>query len=257
MKTIDINCDLGEGFGAYTMGDDDGMLGVVSTVNLACGFHGGDPSIMMHVCSEAKKRGVAVGAHPGYPDLWGFGRRDIPFSIKELKELLAYQIGATIGMATLAGHRVTHVKPHGAMGHRVCDHADAAQALIDVVKAFDSKLLISVMANSMLEKMCKEQGVPVAHEIYADRAYMDDGRLMPRSQPGSVIHDAEESVKRVLQMVSEQALISHTGKRIPVDIDTVCVHGDTAGAVGIAQRIRGALEEAGFKVAPYSDTKAA
>lgn len=255
MKSIDINCDMGEGFGAYRMGDDMSMLQVVSTVNLACGFHAGDPSIMAHICTEAKRLGVAVGAHPGYPDLWGFGRRDMPYTLPQLKELLAYQIGAAMGMARFAGHRLTHVKAHGAMGHLVSDDPSASAALVDVIESIDSGLILSVMASSELERAGAASGLRLAHEIYADRAYLDDGRLMPRGQPGAVIHDAGESVERVLNMVEEQSIISHTGKRIPVSIDTVCVHGDTEGAVSIAKRIRNALEHAGYRIAPYASTR--
>lgn len=252
MKTIDINCDMGEGFGSYRMGDDMAMLQVVSTVNLACGFHAGDPSIMAHICTEAKRLGVAVGAHPGYPDLWGFGRRDIPYTLTQIKELLAYQIGAAVGIAKLTGHQLTHVKAHGALGHLVSDDPTASAALVEVIQSIDPKLVLSVMANSELERAGDAAGLKLAREIYADRAYMDNGRLMPRGQPGAVIHDAEESVKRVLSMVEEQCIISHTGKRIPVSVDTVCVHGDTDGAVSIAKRIRDELESAGFRIAPYA-----
>jgi len=252
-KTIDINCDMGEGFGAYTMGDDTGMMEVVSTVNLACGFHAGDPSIMQNTLERAKVGGIAVGAHPGYPDLWGFGRRSMVYTPKQLQQLVAYQVGAAMGMASASGYAITHVKAHGALGHLVSDDKDAGQIFADVVRAVDTSLILCTIANSSLHRIGLEKGMRVVSEIYADRAYLDDGRLMPRSQPGSVIHDAEESAKRVRAMVDGQCLISYTGKRIPVDIDTVCVHGDTPDAVHIARRIRRELESAEYAIAPYAE----
>jgi len=252
MKTIDINCDMGEGYGPYTLGNDEEMLNVVSTVNLACGFHGGDPSIMFKILNSAKELGVAVGAHPGYPDLWGFGRRVIPFELSELRELLAYQIGALQAMAKIAGHKVTHAKVHGALGHVVSDEPETSAMFADLVHTLDDGMFLAVMAGSQLEKEGEARGMRLAHEIYADRAYMDDGRLMPRSQEGSVIHDANQSIERVLQMLDEQCLISHTGKRIPVAMDTICIHGDTPGAPATARKLREQLEKAGYEIRPFA-----
>ncbi|SAK63238.1 LamB/YcsF family protein [Caballeronia glebae] len=252
MKAIDINCDMGEGFGAYAMGSDTEMLNIASTANLACGYHGGDPMIMSTICKAALSRGVAVGAHPGYPDLWGFGRREIPFSREERKQLVAYQIGALAAVAKLAGHRITHVKAHGALGHLVADNEEAAADFAEVIAGIDSSLRLSVMAGSLLEKAGIAAGLQVAREIYVDRAYTEEGRLLPRSQPGAVIHDAEVAMERVANMVAEGCIITQSGKRIPVEIDTVCVHGDSPGAVPMAKAVRKRLVRDGWTIQPYA-----
>lgn len=251
MKSIDINCDMGEGFGAYTMGNDKQMLEIVSSVNLACGFHAGDPTIMSGICKLAKTRGIAVGAHPGYPDLWGFGRRRMQFSIEELQHLIAYQIGAAQAVASLSGHCVTHVKAHGALGHLVADDSQACDTFAETVAKVAPSLVISVMAGTGLEAAAKRHGLRLAREIYADRAYLDNGRLVPRGRPGAVIHDAGEAARRVLAMVQESSIITESGTRIPVMIDTVCVHGDTPDALPIARAIRTGLESAGWRICPY------
>ncbi len=252
MATIDINCDMGEGFGAYQMGNDDAMLEVVSTVNLACGFHAGDPSIMARICESAKQRGVAVGAHPGYLDLWGFGRRNMVHSAKEIKELVAYQVGASMAMAALSGHKITHVKAHGALGHVVGDDKEASAAYVEGLRAIDSNLIVYVMVTTALEQAAEKAGMRVAREIFADRSYQDNGRLTPRGQPGAVIHDSTVAAQRVCEMVSEQCIITTSGKRIPVGINTVCVHGDTDGAPAIARELRDALVASGVTIAPLS-----
>lgn len=252
MKSIDINCDMGEGFGAYTMGDDDAMLEVASTVNLACGFHAGDPSIMQRICTLAKARGVAVGAHPGYLDLWGFGRRATIHTLQELQQLTAYQVGAAAGVAALCGHKLTHVKAHGAMRHLVADDSEASDAFARAVAAVDRTLAMSAMAGTRLEQAAERAGLRVVREIYADRAYLEDGRLVPRNRPGAVIHDAAQAAQRVVNMISEGALITEAGKRLPTVIDTVCVHGDTANAVPMARLIRRELEKAGYAIRPYA-----
>lgn len=250
MTTIDINCDMGEGFGAYEMGNDDAMLEIVSSVNLACGFHAGDPVIMHRICAQAAGRGVAVGAHPGYPDLWGFGRRNMPFARDDLQTFIAYQIGASQAMARLAGHRVTHIKPHGALGHHVADNEDAATMLIELVERLDPKIILYAMSGTLLERLARERGLRVASEIFADRSYMDNGRLTPRGQPGAVIHDGALTAERMRRMIGEGAIITESGKRIPTPIDTICVHGDTPNAAQIAQGVREALEASGIRIAP-------
>ena len=251
LKSVDINCDMGEGFGPYTIGQDDEMLDVVTTSNLACGFHAGDFKIMADICAKAKQKGVAVGAHPGYPDLWAFGRRHQEFSQDELRQLLAYQIGAAWAMARSVGHRLTHVKAHGALGHLVADNEMAAQALIETIQKVDDTLILSTMAGVTLERLAESAGVAYVTEIYADRAYLDSGRLVPRTQPGAVIHDADQAAARVMQMIEESAIITQSGKRIPVSIDTICVHGDTDGALQMVKKVRASLEQAGIAVKPY------
>jgi UPF0271 protein len=252
ISTIDINSDMGESFGAYTMGDDMAMLESITTANVACGFHGGDPEVMFKTMSAAKAKGVAVGAHPGFPDLWGFGRRRLPFTHDEIVRFLAYQIGAAQGMAALAGHKLTHVKAHGALGNMAAEEIDYARTVAKATAAVDKNLAMMVMAGTALERAADEAGLRPIYEIYADRAYTDEGQLVSRKLPGSVIHDPSEVRRRVVEMVQEGAVIAQSGKRLPARIDTVCCHGDTPGAPAIARGVRAGLEAAGITVKPYT-----
>jgi 5-oxoprolinase (ATP-hydrolysing) subunit A len=252
MAAIDLNSDLGEGFGDYRLGDDAAMLGIVSSVNVACGFHAGDPHIMADTFAAAKHRGVAVGAHPGYPDLQGFGRRLIPYTTGEIERLVAYQIGAAMALASLAGHRITHVKAHGALANLAADEADVALAVVRAAKAAASELVVLAIAGTEIERAAERMGMRVAREIFADRAYTPTGRLVPRKEPGAVIHDPQAAAARVLEMLRSGALIAVDGTRVPVGIDSICVHGDTAGAVAIAAAVREAVTGAGFAVRPFA-----
>ena len=221
MKTVDLNCDLGEGFGAWEMGNDAAMIELASSVNVACGFHAGDPDIMRRTVELAKARGVSVGAHPGYRDLHGFGRHPITgLKASEIENLVAYQIGAL-------------------------------QAIAAGIKAVDPGLIFVVLANSKLVKAGEEANLPMVHEVFADRAYEDDGNLVSRKKPGAVLHDARTIADRVVRMVQDGAVVSVTGKVIKMRTDTVCIHGDTPGAVEIARGVRQALKEAGIEVAPF------
>ncbi len=256
-RSIDINADMGEGYGVYDIGNDAAMLDVVTTANLACGFHGGDPSIMAARCREAKARGVRIGAHPGFPDLLGFGRRHIEMPFEEVRDLIAYQMGALDGVARLAGYEITHVKTHGALGHFTGDTKHAAEALIAAVKAYNPGLVIMAMAGTALVEMVEAAGIRVAREIFADRAYEDDGRLMSRKKPGSMVHDPDKAAENVAAMVREQAVISASGKRIPLkSIDSVCTHGDSDNAIEISTRVEARLVTEGFQIAPFADTLA-
>ncbi|MGH7662153.1 MAG: LamB/YcsF family protein [Vulcanimicrobiaceae bacterium] len=248
--TIDINSDMGESYGHYTMGDDVALLDVVTTANVACGFHGGDPEVMAKTMSAAKERGVAVGAHPGFPDLWGFGRRRLPYTADEIVRFVAYQIGAAAAMATLVGHKLTSVKAHGALGNMAAEELEIASAVAKAAKAVDPNLALLVMSGTQLERAADKTGLRPIYEIYADRAYTDDGQLVSRKLPGSVIHDPQTVVKRVVEMVGEGAVISTTGKRLPARIESVCVHSDTPGSVAIARAVRDGLERAGIKLKP-------
>jgi UPF0271 protein len=251
--SIDLNCDMGEGFGPWRMGDDDGMLDIVTSANVACGFHAGDPVIMTETARLALDRGVRIGAHPGFNDLWGFGRRSIGGdSPRELERMVAYQIGALMGCAALAGHRVGHVKAHGALYNLAAVEPKVAGAIAAAVRAVDRALIFVVPPFSALERAGQEAGLRVAREAFADRTYEDDGTLTPRSQPGSVIHDAEAAAGRVVRMVQDGAVESRTGRRLPIVADTVCVHGDTPSAVAMARAVRTALEAAGIAVAPLA-----
>lgn len=252
MPNIDLNCDLGEGFGDWKMGDDAAMLGVVSTVNVACGFHAGDPQIMADTFAAAKKAGVAIGAHPSYPDLQGFGRRPIPYSPKEIERLVAYQLGAAMGIAALAGHRITHVKPHGSLGNRATEDAGAADAIVRATKSVDSSLAILAIAGTEIERAAERGNMKAVREIFADRAYTTAGNLVPRSQPGAVIHDAKAASERVIAMLQAGAIIAVDGTKVPVGIDSICVHGDTPGAVAMAKAVRQALIGAGYTLRAFA-----
>ncbi len=252
MRSVDLNCDCGEGFGAYSMGDDEAMLGIVSSANVACGFHAGDPDIMARTFRLARAKGVAVGAHPSFPDLQGFGRRRLPYTNEEIERLVAYQIGAAQALASLAGHRLTHVKAHGALSNMACEDAAIAQAIARAAKAVDPNLVFLAIAGTELERGGEKENLAVAREIFADRAYTDEGLLVSRSVAGAVIHDAEAAAARVLDMISNNVVISQSGKRIPVGIDSICVHGDTPDAVRMAKCVRQRLEAAGFQVKPFA-----
>ncbi|MBO1019811.1 LamB/YcsF family protein [Methylobacterium sp. SD274] len=251
-RRIDLNADLGEGYGPYTLGDDAALLDLVTSANVACGFHGGDPAIMVATASAAKARGVSIGAHPGFQDLRGFGRRVIAESAGEIEAGVAYQIGALQACAALGHHRVTHVKAHGALANLSNADADVAKALARAVLAVDRTLPLVVMPGLAVERAALDAGLAVVREIYADRAYADDGQLCARSLAGAVIHDAAEAAARVRRMVEEGAVITLSGRRIAVSIDTICVHGDTPRAVETARAVRLALGEAGFALAAFN-----
>ncbi len=251
--SIDLNCDLGEGFGMWPMGNDEAMLGLATSANVACGFHAGDSDIMRKTAELAKARGVSIGAHPGYRDLHGFGRRPIPgLTSSEIETLVAYQIGALQAVAALAGHTVTHVKAHGALSNVGCVDDMTARAIATAIKAVDRNLIFVVLPNSALVRAGDAAGLRMVSEVFADRAYEDDASLVSRSKPGAVLHDAKAIAARVVRMVQDRAIVAASGKIIKVPVDTVCIHGDTPGAVDIARSIRQALQEQNIDVAPFS-----
>ncbi len=253
MDAIDLNCDMGESWGAWTMGSDAEMLGIVSSANVACGFHGGDPLVMFETVRRAKENGVGIGAHPSFFDVWGFGRRMIQGETPEdIEKTVVYQIGALQGVARAIGHRVGHVKAHGALANLAAIDHETALAIGRAIADIDRELVFVVMAGTELERAAAELGLPMAREIYADRAYDDTGNLVSRKLPGAVLHDAEDAADRVLAMVREGAIISGSGNRIPVSIDTVCVHGDNPAAVAMASRVREKLEGAGIAIRPMA-----
>jgi UPF0271 protein len=252
MPTIDLNSDLAEGFGTYRCADDDAMLALVTSANVACGFHAGDPEIMGQAFKLAKERGVAVGAHPGFPDLWGFGRRRIPFTPAETERLVAYQVGAAQALARYAGHRLSYVKAHGALGNMMEADATVATAVARAVKAVDPSLMFLAIACSEQVKAGKAAGLTTIAEIYADRGYTEEGRLVPRGKPGAMIEDPDEAADRVLSMVEAGAIFTVAGTKLPTDIGSVCVHGDSPHAVETARRVRAKLEAAGVKLAPFA-----
>jgi UPF0271 protein len=249
--SIDLNADLGEGFGPWRMGDDAALLGLVTSANVACGFHAGDPDIMTRVLMQAREAGVAVGAHVAFPDLAGFGRRILPMSAAEIARAVAYQIGAAQALATFAGHRLSHVKAHGALANLAEHDAAVADAIAGATRAVDPSLTLLAIARSEQTRAGERAGLRVAHEIFADRAYANDGRLRARALPGAVIHDVDAVIARVRQMLAAQALVTIDGELLPTPIDSICVHGDTPQAVALAQALRQALEKDGVALRPF------
>ena len=250
---IDLNSDMGEGFGPWPMGNDAAMLDIVTSANVACGFHAGDPQIMFRTAELARSKGVAVGAHPGFNDLWGFGRRVVRGdSPQEIERMLAYQIGAMQAVATLAGHRVSYVKVHGALNNMANEDDELALALARAVKGVDPNLIHVCMPGLAMERASERIGLKIAREFFADRTYEDNGNLTSRKKPGAVLHDAEEAAERVLRTLREGAVTTVSGKRIPVAIDTICVHGDEPSAVRMARTVRARLEANGFTLAPFA-----
>ncbi|MDO9600112.1 MAG: 5-oxoprolinase subunit PxpA [Azoarcus sp.] len=246
MKQINLNADLGESFGAWTMGEDEALLQVVRSANIACGFHAGDPLVMRHTVRTALAAGVSLGAHPAYPDLQGFGRRQMKMAPAELEAMVIYQVGALAGMAAAERGRVTHVKPHGALSNQACEDAVLADAVARAVRAIDRELILLAPVRSELYVAGERIGLRVAGEIFADRAYTDTGMLVPRGQPGAVIHDHDQLVAHVLRMLEAGGVVTQSGKVLPAPMDSICVHGDTPGAVDSARQLRMALEAAGW-----------
>ena len=245
---IDLNADLGESFGAWTMGADAELLGIVSSANVACGFHAGDPLVMRRTLRLARERGVGVGAHVAYPDLQGFGRRPMRIPTEELEAMLVYQIGALAGLAAAEGLRLGHLKPHGALNNAACADLALARTVCRAMAAFDRSLILLAPALSQLAVAGREAGLAVIEELFADRAYLDDGQLVPRSRPDAMVHGAEASLAHVRRMLEEGAIISLNGKRLPVRAGSVCVHGDNAEAVATARRLREGLEDSGYDI---------
>ncbi len=256
-RLLNLNADLGESFGPWKMGSDGAMLGIVNSANVACGYHAGDPVVMLKTVALARDNGVSIGAHPGFPDLQGFGRRRMDIPADELEAMLIYQIGALDACAKAQGMRVIHVKPHGALSNIACADRNVADAVARAIKRLDPTLILLAPAASQMILAGREQGLAIVEEVFADRAYLDDGNLVPRSQPGAMIHGAEASLAHVMRMVEEQALVSVTGKRIPVNPQSICVHGDNAEAVATTKALRDGLEKAGYTMASIPDVLAA
>lgn len=249
--TIDLNSDLGEGFGPWAMGDDGAMLNVVTSANIACGGHASDPETMFATLQQATGRGVVIGAHPGYADREGFGRRVIPMPPAEIGRMIAAQVGTLQGLAALAGARVRYVKPHGALGNLAADDRAVADAIIASVAALPGDLAVLAISGTELELAARAAGVQVFSEIFADRAYLPNGRLVPRSRPGAVLHDAAEAAGRLTRFLETGLMPVIGGEPIPLAAQSICVHGDTAGAVSMAETIRARLDAVGIAVAPF------
>jgi UPF0271 protein len=246
VRSIDLNADLGEG-----AGDDAAMLALVSSASIACGGHAGNPESMFAALVAARARGVVAGAHPGYPDRAGFGRVVVPMPPDAISRLVAAQVGALCGVAALAGARVAYVKPHGALYNLAASDVAVSGAICDAVRAVDGSLALLCLSGSVTERVARDRGMRVAAEIFADRAYRADGTLLPRGEPGAVIDHPEAVVARVLAMLGSGAVTAACGTRLPLAMDSLCLHGDTPGAVALARALRRAIEAAGWRIAPF------
>ena len=254
-RQVNLNADMGEGFGAYTIGNDDALLDIIGSASIACGFHAGDPNVMHHVITRAKEKGVSIGAHPGFNDLWGFGRRRIDMNLRDLEYMIAYQIGALQALATYAGEKVTHLKPHGALNNMAAENIEIALAIGRAMKTVDRSIIYVALAGSEMEAAAVKLDLPLAREGFCDRLYDDDGNLTSRKIPGAVLHDAEEIKNRVVHMVLNEEIVSRHGKHLPRKIDSLCVHGDEPTAVLAARAVRQGLEAAGVDVLPLPAMK--
>ena len=248
---VDLNADVGESFGAWSLGQDPALMSSITSANVACGFHAGDPGVMRATVALATEHGVAVGAHPGFPDLAGFGRRELQVSPRDVEDFVVYQVGALAGIAAAQGVRLQHVKPHGALFNMAVRDAALADAIARAVALIDKSMILFGLPGSELVAAGARAGLRTACEVFADRAYRSDGTLVPRSEEGAVIHDAAAVEQRVIAMVRDQAVQAIDGTRVPLTVDTICVHGDTPGAAELAARVRAALETAGVNVKAF------
>lgn len=255
MVRVDLNCDLGESFGAYKIGMDEDVLQYISSANVACGWHAGDSMVMEKTVELAKKNGVAVGAHPGFPDLVGFGRRNLNASPAEVKTYIKYQLGALQAFAKAAGVELQHVKPHGALYNMAAKDAKLAMAIAEAIKEVDDNLILMGLANSEMIKAGEALGLKVANEVFADRAYNDDGTLVARTLPGAVIHDKDLAIKRVIRMVKEGKVESINGKDVEITVHSICIHGDNPEALVFSKNIREALINEGVEISSLRGDK--
>jgi len=254
--SVDLNADMSESFGPWAMGDDAALLEVVSSANIACGFHAGDPDVMARTMAGAVARDVGIGAHPGFADLQGFGRRRIDLAHETLGNLVRYQLGAAQAMARAAGGAVRHLKLHGALANMASEDAELARAAYAAALSVEPEIIVMVLAGTAQEVAARDLGARMACEIFADRAYNDDCTLVDRRKPGAVIHDPACAAARILEMIRAGTIIAESGKHIPSRIDTICLHGDTPEAVDIARGLRAELEAAGVAVARFPGARA-
>ncbi|MBQ4516693.1 MAG: LamB/YcsF family protein [Clostridia bacterium] len=250
MYSIDLNSDLGESFGAYKMGRDADIIPLVSSANVACGFHAGDPTIMAKTAKLCKESGAAIGAHPGFNDIVGFGRRNMNVSPEDAKNMIVYQVGALDAFCKSVGIKLQHVKPHGALYNMAAKDSALAKAICEGIYEYDSSLILLGLANSEMIAQAKQIGLPYAQEVFADRAYEDDGTLVARTKPGSMIKDEDEAVSRVIGMIKNRTVKSINGNEIEICPDSVCVHGDSEKALLFVKKIRDALTKEGIAIAP-------
>ncbi len=252
MKTIDLNSDLGESFGAWTMGDDPALLAIVTSANIACGFHAGDPGVLRRTCTEAAAAGVAIGAHVSYRDLVGFGRRFLDVHPTELADDVTYQLGALDAFARQAGTQVRYVKPHGALYNTVVSHEQQAGAVVDAVCAYGGDLAVLTLPRSALGRIAAAAGLRVVTEAFADRGYAADGTLVPRTQLGAVLHDPDQVAARMVELVTTGQIAAVDGSRLTIEAESICVHGDSPGAVAMARAVASALTSAGVTLRAFT-----
>ena len=248
MARVDLNSDLGESFGRYTIGCDERIIPLISSANVACGFHASDPVVMMETIKQMKEAGGGIGAHPGFLDLMGFGRRNMSLSLTEAKAYTLYQLSALAGMCKAQGVSIQHVKPHGAMYNMAAKDYQLSKAICEAVKEFDSNIIILGLSGSETIKAAKDMGLKVAQEVFADRGYEEDGSLVNRSKEGAFIHDEDEAIARVVRMVKEGKVAAVTGKDIDIQVDSICVHGDGEKALVFVENIRKALTDEGIEI---------
>lgn len=253
MYKVDLNSDLGESFGRYTIGSDDRIIPLITSANIACGFHASDPVVMMKTVNMVKEAGTGAGAHPGYPDLMGFGRRNMNVSHEEAKAYTLYQISALGGMCKAAGVKLSHVKPHGAMYNMAGKDYELSKAICEAIKEYDPSLIVMGLAGSQMVKAARDMGLKTAEEVFADRAYEEDGSLVARSKPGAMIEDEDEAIARVVRMIKEGKVQAITGKDIDIKADSVCVHGDGEKALLFVEKIRKALTDEGIEICPLEE----
>lgn len=245
---INLNADIAEGWGAYDIGNDPELMKIIGSANVACGFHAGDHNTMHRICMLAKQLGVSIGCHPGFNDLWGFGRRQIKMSPKDIEYMTAYQIGALQAVAKYAGLKVTHLKAHGALNNMAAVDPEYAMAIGRAIKTVDRDIIYVVLYGSEMEKAARKLELPIAREAFADRAYEDDGNLASRSIPGTVYKDAKQALEQCLRIIQDKEVISRHGNRVKVDVETICLHGDEPTAVKVAGEVKRGLEAAGIKL---------
>lgn len=253
MYSIDLNSDLGESFGRYTIGADDKVIPLITSANVACGFHASDPVVMEKTIRMVREAGIQVGAHPGYPDLMGFGRRNMNVSPAEAKAYTLYQIGALDAFCKAQGLKLQHVKPHGAFYNMAAKDYKLAKGICEAIAEYDSNLILMALSGSEMIRAAQDCGLRAASEVFADRAYEEDGSLVSRTKEGAMITDEKEAIARVIRMIKEQKVTSITGKDIPLKADSVCVHGDGAKALAFVEKIREALAKEGIAIRPLAE----
>jgi UPF0271 protein len=252
-RLINLNADMGESFGHYTIGNDAALMKIIASASIACGFHAGDPTVMTTTVQLAKENGVSIGAHPGFNDLWGFGRRQMTMNAKDLEYMITYQIGALQAIANAASCKVTHVKPHGALNNMAHVDIEVATAIAKGIRAADKDLIFVANACSQMVIAGHAQNLKVAEEAYVDRTYEDSGLMTSRTQPNAVIKDADVALRQVLSFIEEQAIVTASGKRLPSRIRTFCTHGDEPTAVALAAKVRAELTRLGIAVVPLTE----